>query len=69
MGLQEHVVNEICSTIMIKIILHINNVNILLELIARYVIELLNPELKNVVERRTLFYKDKYKRLFEKEDK
>lgn len=49
--------------------MHINNVNILLELIARYVIELLNPELKNVVERRTLFYKDKYKRLFEKEDK
>mgnify|MGYP000426498119 CR=1 FL=1 len=37
--------------------LHINNVNILLEIIARYVIELLNPELKNVVERRTVFYK------------
>lgn len=46
--------------------LHINNVNILLELIARYVIELLNPELKNVVERRTFYYKDKYKRLLEK---
>ena len=47
--------------------LHINNVNILLELIARYVIELLNPQLKNVVERRTYFYKDRYKELFEKE--
>lgn len=47
--------------------LHINNVNIFLELIARYVIELLNPELKNVVERRTFYYKDKYKSLLEKE--
>lgn len=37
--------------------LHINNVNILLEIIARYVIELLNPELKNVVERRTVSIK------------
>ena len=46
--------------------LQINNVNILLELIARYVIELLNPELKNVGESRTLFYKDKYKRFLEK---
>ncbi len=43
--------------------LHINNVNILLELIARYVIEILNPEIKNVVERRTFFYKERYKRL------
>ena len=46
--------------------LHINNVNILLEIIARYVIELLNPELKNVVERRTFFYKERYKQLLEK---
>ena len=46
--------------------LHINNVNILLEIIARYVIELLNPELKNVVERRTVFYKERYKQLLEK---
>ena len=30
-----------------------------MELIARYVIELLNPQLKNVVERRTYFYKDR----------
>lgn len=40
--------------------------NILLEIIARYVIELLNPELKNVVERRTVFYKERYKQLLEK---
>lgn len=46
--------------------LHINNVNILLELISRYVIELLNPELKNVVERRTFFYKERYQKLLEK---
>lgn len=37
--------------------LHINNVNIVLELIARYVVELLNPELRNVVERNTMHYK------------
>ena len=43
-----------------------SNVNILLEIIARYVIELLNPELKNVVERRTVFYKERYKQLLEK---
>lgn len=46
--------------------LHINNVNILLELIARYVIEILNPEIKNVVEKRTFFYKERYQRLLEK---
>ena len=45
--------------------LHINNVNIVLELIARYVIELLNPELKNVVERRSVYYKENYKTIFE----
>ena len=45
--------------------LHINNVNIVLELIARYVIELLNPELKNVVERRYVYYKENYKTIFE----
>lgn len=48
--------------------LHINNVNIVLEIIARYVIELLNPELKNVVERRTVYYKEKYKEIFEHEN-
>lgn len=41
--------------------LHINNINILLELIARYVIELLNPELKNVVERKVSCYDEKYR--------
>ena len=48
--------------------LHINNVNIVLELIARYVIELLNPELKNVVERRTAYYKENRKAIFEYEN-
>lgn len=28
---------------------HINDVNILLELLARYVVELLNPSLKNLI--------------------
>lgn len=35
---------------------HINNVNILLELIARYLIEILNPEVLNMVERRKIHY-------------
>ncbi|MEH6985807.1 hypothetical protein V7061_27995 [Priestia megaterium] len=35
---------------------HINDVNILLELIARYVIESLNPQLTGIVERRTKYY-------------
>ncbi|MGG7213571.1 hypothetical protein ACQPUY_08120 [Clostridium nigeriense] len=39
---------------------HINDVNIILELIARYVIELLNPGLKNVVERRKIYYEKQY---------
>ncbi len=39
---------------------HINDVNIVLELISRYVIELLNPELKNAVERRKTYYEKKY---------
>ncbi|WP_061859985.1 hypothetical protein [Priestia megaterium] len=34
----------------------LNNVNIFLELIARYLIELFNPQLKNIVERRTGYY-------------
>ncbi len=34
----------------------LNNVNIYLELIARYLIELFNPQLKNIVERRTEYY-------------
>ncbi|MBV4424310.1 hypothetical protein [Clostridium tyrobutyricum] len=40
---------------------HINDINIILELIARYVIENLNPELKNIVERRLVFYQERYK--------
>lgn len=39
---------------------HINDVNIVLELISRYVIELINPELKNSVERRKVYYEKKY---------
>lgn len=35
---------------------HINDVNIFLELIARYIIEKLNPQLMNMVERRTNYY-------------
>ncbi|KAB2489631.1 hypothetical protein [Priestia endophytica] len=34
----------------------LNDVNIFLELIARYIMELLNPQLKNIVERRTRYY-------------
>lgn len=44
--------------------IHINNVNIILELIARYVVELLNPELRNVIERKMVCYKNKYENLF-----
>lgn len=36
---------------------HLNDVNIFLELIARYLIEKLNPNLANMVERRTSYYK------------
>lgn len=44
---------------------HINDINIILELIARYLVENLNPYLKNCVERRKEYYiKDKYKSLF-----
>lgn len=43
--------------------LHINNINIVLELVARYVIELLNPSLKGIVERKTEYYMETYKRL------
>lgn len=35
---------------------HINDVNIFLELIARYIIEKLNPHLDHMVERRTKYY-------------
>lgn len=49
--------------------LHINNINIILELIARYVVELLNPELKNVVERKMTYYKNKYDNLFKQFEK
>lgn len=45
--------------------LHINNVNIILELIARYVVELLNPQLRNVVERKKEYYLERYKNLLE----
>lgn len=34
----------------------LNKINIYLELIAKYIIELFNPQLKNVVERRTGYY-------------
>lgn len=37
---------------------HINDVNIFLELIARYIIEILNPQLTNRVERRKKYYKN-----------
>ena len=40
--------------------LHINNINIILELVARYVIELLNPNIKNVVERKKEYYTKTY---------
>lgn len=36
---------------------HMNDVNIFLELIARYIIETLNPHLSKIVERRTNYYK------------
>ncbi len=44
---------------------HINNVNIILELIDRYVVELLNPQLRNVVERKKEYYLERYKNLME----
>lgn len=40
--------------------LHVNNINIILELVARYVIELLNPNIKNVVERKKEYYTKNY---------
>lgn len=48
---------------------HINQVNIFLELIARYIIETLNPQLSNMVERRTEYYQryNQYK-VFEEQD-
>lgn len=36
--------------------IHINNVNIFLELIARYLIEIMNPEVMNMIERRKIHY-------------
>ncbi|EJR31159.1 hypothetical protein III_05385 [Bacillus mycoides] len=45
---------------------HINNVNIFLELIARYIIEKLNPQLNNIIERRTKYY-DRYNKFFEQD--
>ena len=44
--------------------LHINNLNITLKLITRYVVELLNPELRNIVESKKIYYEIKYKSLF-----
>jgi hypothetical protein len=35
---------------------HLNDVNIFLELIARYIIEKLNPQLESIVERKTKYY-------------
>lgn len=40
--------------------LHINNINIMLELIARYVIELLNPNIRKMVETKTKYYLRNY---------
>lgn len=47
---------------------HINDVNIFLELIARYIIEKLNPHLTNMVERRIKYYiqHDNYGGIFER---
>lgn len=49
--------------------LHINNINIVLEIIARYVVELLNPKLQNVVERRKQYYMERYKKIMENKEK
>ncbi|MGD6969232.1 hypothetical protein ACQCVP_22685 [Rossellomorea vietnamensis] len=48
---------------------HINDVNIFLELIARFLIEKLNPQLSNMVERRKKFYikYNNYEKIFEQE--
>lgn len=48
---------------------HINDVNIFLELIARYIIEKLNPHLGNMVEKRTKFYikYNNYEKIFKQE--
>ena len=40
--------------------MHINNINIVLELIARYVIELLNPNIRKMVETKTKYYLKNY---------
>ena len=45
--------------------LHINNINIMLELIARYVIELLNPNIRKMVETKTKYYLRNYKKSLE----
>ena len=37
---------------------HINDVNIFLELIARYIIEVLNPQITNRVEKNKVYYKN-----------
>lgn len=46
---------------------HINDVNIFLELIARYLIEKLNPQIENMVERRVKYYikHNDYEKIFE----
>ncbi|WP_048823081.1 hypothetical protein [Bacillus sp. B-jedd] len=48
---------------------HINDVNIFLELIARYIIEKLNPDFSNSVERNTKHYirRNQYEEIFEQE--
>lgn len=40
--------------------LHINNINIALELIARYVIERLNPNIRKIITPKTQYYLQKY---------
>ena len=46
---------------------HINDVNVFLELIARYLIEVLNPQLSNMVERRKMCYikYNQYEKIFD----
>ncbi|MEK5256606.1 hypothetical protein NST74_24360 [Paenibacillus sp. FSL F4-0125] len=48
---------------------HINDVNIFLELIARYIIEILNPNLVNMVEKRKRYYVhyNNYEEIFKQE--
>lgn len=48
---------------------HINDVNIFLELIARYIIEKLNPQLEHMVEKRTKYYAEYNNNVFSEQIK